>query len=115
MSKHSMTLAAFASIAGPFLGVPAYAADQSSMMSACNTYAAHHLHLSTSDIATVKYEGQRTDGTHAINGQTTAGQSFQCSFNSRGTKVVGWTHSAPRGCPADVSEANRYIHYPDCG
>jgi hypothetical protein len=89
------------------------AADPSTMMMMCNTYAAHHLHVSTSDIADVKYEGQRTDGTHAVNGTATNGQTFQCSFNKRGTKVVGWTHSAPKGCPADVSEADRY-KYPDC-
>ena len=89
------------------------AADPSNMMMMCNTYAAHHLHVSTSDIADVKYEGQRTDGTHAVNGTATNGQTFQCSFNRKGTKVVGWTHSAPKGCPADVSEADRY-KYPDC-
>jgi hypothetical protein len=89
------------------------AANQSSMMATCNTYAAHHLHVSTSDIAEVKYEGQRTDGTHAVNGTATNGQTFQCSFNKKGTKVVGWSHTAPKGCPVDVSEANRYL-YPDC-
>lgn len=91
----------------------AFAADQSQMMSMCNTYAAHHLHVSTSDIAEVKYEGQRTDGTHAVNGSATNGQTFQCSFNKKGTKVVGWSHSPPKGCPVDVSEADRY-KYPDC-
>ena len=94
-------------------GHPALAADESEMMSKCNTYAAHHLHVSTSDIATVKYEGQRTDGTHVVNGETTSGQTFHCSFNARGKHVVAWYHSAPKGCPADVSEADRY-RYPDC-
>ena len=89
------------------------AADQSQMMAMCNTYAAHHLHVSTSDIAEVKYEGQRTDGTHAVNGTATNGQTFQCSFNKKGTKVVGWSHTAPTGCPVDVSEADRY-KYPEC-
>lgn len=60
------------------------AANDSEMMAKCNTYAAHHLHLPASDIAEVKYEGQRTDGT-----------------------------SAPTGCPPDVSEADRY-RYPAC-
>lgn len=89
------------------------AADPSQMMTMCNTYAAHHLHVSTSDIAEVKYEGQRTDGTHAVNGTATNGQTFQCSFNKKGTKVVGWSHTAPTGCPVDVSEADRY-KYPEC-
>ncbi len=70
----------------------ALAADDAQMMSVCNTYAAHQLRVSTSDISTLSYEGQRTDGTHAVN----------------------WVHSAPKGCPADVSEADRY-RYSDCG
>lgn len=92
---------------------PALAADEAQMMTACNTYAARHLSVSTSDIVDLKYEGQRTDGTHAVNGSASNGQTFQCSFNRAGTHVVHWTHSAPRGCPADVSEADRYL-YPDC-
>lgn len=89
-------------------------ADSSQMMASCNTYAARHLGVSTSDIANVSYEGQRVDGTHAVNGNTTSGQNFQCSFNSSGTRVVNWYHSAPQGCPVDVSEADRYL-YPACG
>lgn len=103
-------VAAAAVVAWPSAG---HAADESGMMAKCNTYAAHHLHLSTSDIAEVTYQGQRTDGTHAVNGSATNGQTFQCSFNKSGTRVVGWTHSAPKGCPSDVSEADRY-RYPDC-
>jgi len=30
------------------------------------------------------------------------------------THVVSWFHSAPQGCPPDVTEADRYL-YPDCG
>lgn len=93
--------------------VPAMAADEAQMMSMCNTYAAHHLHLSTSDIAELSYEGQRTDGTRAVNGSATNGQTFQCSFNAAGTHVVAWWHSAATTCPADVSQADRY-RYPAC-
>jgi|GEM_PF-6780941 len=103
-------------VSGLILGVfssNCQAADQSQMMSMCNTYAAKRLHVSTSDIATVTYEGQRTDGTHAVNGSTTSGETFQCSFNKAGTHVVHWSHSKPKGCPADVSQADRY-KYPDC-
>ena len=92
---------------------PALAADPSQMMMTCNTYAARHLHVTPSDILDLKYEGQRTDGTHAVNGTARNGQTFQCSFNRAGTRVVHWTHSAPKGCPADVSQADRYL-YPDC-
>jgi hypothetical protein len=95
-------------------GQMAMAADQSQMMMTCNTYAARHLHVTESDIVDLSYEGQRTDGTHAVNGTARNGQTFQCSFNAKGTHVVNWFHSAPQGCPPDVSEANRYL-YPDCG
>jgi hypothetical protein len=91
----------------------ASARDESQMMMRCNTYAARHLHVTESDIAEVTYEGQRSDGTHAVNGTTVNGQTFQCSFNAQGTHVVEWTHQAPSGCPVDVSEADRYL-YPDC-
>lgn len=87
--------------------------DTTQMMVNCNSYAARHLGVSTMAIASVSYEGQRVDGTHAVNGETTSGQRFQCSFNRAGTRVVNWWHSAPSGCPVDVSEANRYM-YPDC-
>lgn len=92
---------------------PAIAADEAAMMSMCNTYAAHHLHVSTSDIVDLSYEGTRTDGTHPVNGSASNGQTFQCTFNKAGTKVTHWTHAAPIGCPVDVSEADRY-RYPDC-
>ena len=88
-------------------------ASEAQMMSTCNTYAAHHLHVSTSAIAALSYEGQRVDGTHAVNGNTTSGQTLQCSFERTGSRVVNWYHSAPTDCPADVSEANRYL-YPAC-
>ncbi|MDB6179701.1 hypothetical protein PAF17_19830 [Paracoccus sp. Z330] len=105
---------AFAALAG--FSHPALArtdANDAEMMTHCNTYAAHHLGVSTSEISELTYEGQRTDGTHAVNGTTTSGQTFQCSFGPHGHHVVEWTHSGYIGCPADVSEANRYM-YPDC-
>ena len=70
---------------------PTTAADESTMMSICNTYAARHLHVSPSDIVTLKYEGQRTDGTHAVNGTVFIrrhDETFQCSFNSSGSQIV---------------------------
>lgn len=111
-----MTKLALAALAvAVSFATPAAATDasDSEMMAHCNTFAAKHLGVSTSDIATVKYEGQRTDGTHAVNGETTTGITFQCSFGPHGHKVVKWTHAAPSNCPPDVSEANRYL-YPGC-
>ena len=39
----------------------------------------------------VKYEGQRTDGTHAVNGTIafdTRSEDFQCSYNATGDSMV---------------------------
>ena len=86
-------------------GQSAFAASEAEMMSTCNSYAAHHLHVSTSDIAALKYEGQRVDGTHAVNGSTTFGETFQCSFNRSGSHVVNWYHSGGSRGNAQASEA----------
>jgi hypothetical protein len=43
------------------------AADEGYMLDKCRKYAASHLRVSP-DIINIKYEGQRTDGTHAVNG-----------------------------------------------
>lgn len=88
-------------------------ASNREMVADCDAYAARRLGLSERDIASITYEGQRTDGSHAVNGSTTSGQTFQCSFNAQGTRVTHWYHSAPQGCPADISQADRYL-YPDC-
>ncbi|WP_156911891.1 hypothetical protein [Kaistia adipata] len=103
---------AFATLAA--VPAPALAANQDHMITACRAYASKHLRINA-DIINVKYEGQRTDGTHAVNGsaETSPPMTFQCSFNKAGTRIVRWVHDSPKGCPADVSEANRYL-YPDC-
>jgi len=113
MKLYSLAFGAILALGTLGAGHAVLAADQSTMMATCNTYAAKHLQVSTSDILDLKYEGRRTDGTYAVNGTAANGQTFQCSFNKAGTKVLHWSHSAPTGCPVDVSEANRYM-YPDC-
>jgi len=96
------------------VGASAQQATQDHMLTSCRNYASKHLNISAG-IINVKYEGQRTDGTHAVNGdaETNPPMTFQCSFGPGGKKIVNWTHNSPQGCPADVSEANRYL-YPDC-
>jgi hypothetical protein len=92
----------------------ALAADPDHMLDACRSYASKHLRVDAG-IINVKYEGQRTDGTHAVNGnaETSPQMTFQCSFRADGRRIVNWVHNSPEGCPADVSEANRYL-FPDC-
>lgn len=91
-----------------------FAADEDFMRDKCRHYASKHLRISP-DIINVKYEGQRTDGTYAVNGdaETEPPLTFQCSFRPNGRKIKHFVFHAPDGCPADVSEADRY-KYPDC-
>jgi hypothetical protein len=52
----------------------------------------------------VKYEGQRADGTHAVNGTIyleTRGQDFQCSYNAAGDTLVDF-HAEGKSQPTFV-------------
>lgn len=106
----------FAIVLGACLMIspPAFAANQDHMLDACRAYAAKHLHVS-GGIVNVKYEGQRTDGTHAVNGdvESSPQMTFQCSLHADGKRIVRWWHDTTEGCPADVTESSRHF-YPDC-
>jgi hypothetical protein len=69
------------------------AANTDAMLGRCRTRAAAAFRTS-GDLVNVKYEGQRVDGTHAVNGSVdgpAAGGTFQCSFNSSGGRIVRFT------------------------
>lgn len=60
------------------------------MMAICRNRAAHVFHVRGPNVDT-KYEGQRTDGTHAVNGTTYlrgVEETFQCSFDAAGRSIV---------------------------
>lgn len=64
-------------------------ANPGRMMAICRDRAVHVFHLRAGDVET-KYEGQRTDGTHAVNGTAYMRgheETFQCSFNASGTTI----------------------------
>ena len=66
------------------------AATPEVMMAQCRSRAAKAFRARLPDVET-KYEGQRTDGTHAINGTAIfRGQTktFQCSFDRAGQRIV---------------------------
>lgn len=87
-------------------------ADESEMMSACNSYAASHLGVSPSQITELYYNGIQ-DGHPVVDGGTASGLAFRCTLGHNGHNVVSWSHTAPENCPAGVSEADRYL-YPGC-
>ena len=65
-------------------------ADPAAMQANCRDRAAHVFHTRQPNIET-KYEGQRTDGSHAINGTVylrSVEETFQCSFNSDGSRIT---------------------------
>jgi hypothetical protein len=84
----TIAILAFAALG---IGMPvAHAASPEVMMAQCRDRAHAKLHTSAKNIET-KYEGQRTDGTHAVNGTAyidNQTRTFQCSFNKRGDKIV---------------------------
>ena len=76
---------------------PAAAASPEIMMAQCRDRAHTKLHASVKDIET-KYEGQRTDGTHAVNGTAYLQNktvTFQCSFNKKGSKIIRFVANKP--------------------
>lgn len=71
---------------------PAAAASQAEMMAVCRARAHEVFRLRLPDIDT-SYEGQRVDGTHAVNGTAytaTGNKAFQCSFSADGRRIVRW-------------------------
>jgi hypothetical protein len=86
--------------AGALLVAPAAAFAQATpeaMMAQCRARAAQTLGARLPDIET-KYEGQRTDGTHAVNGTVRAGgreRTFQCSFGPGGNRIVRFVAAPP--------------------
>jgi hypothetical protein len=63
------------------------AAPEGAMLAACRARAARAYRARMPDVD-VKYEGQRVDGTHAVNGTVASGATFQCSFNKAGRRIV---------------------------
>lgn len=60
------------------------------MMQKCRIHAGKAFQARLPDIET-KYEGQRTDGTHAVNGTAIfrgRTETFQCSFDRAGQRIV---------------------------
>jgi hypothetical protein len=77
-------------VATPLYSGSAAAQEPATMMQMCRSEAATTLKVRMPDVET-KYEGQRTDGTHAVNGTAyVAGQprTFQCSFNRAGSQII---------------------------
>jgi hypothetical protein len=81
----------------PFLGSIAEARTPERMMQECRNRAHEVMHVRLPDVET-KYEGQRTDGTHAVNGTVRARgriETFQCSFERSGRQIIQFIVNNP--------------------
>ncbi len=81
------------------LSGPAGAASPERMMAQCRNRAHDTLRIRLPDIDT-KYEGQRVDGTHAVNGTATlkgTTTTFQCSFGKAGRRIIQFVVNKPQG------------------
>jgi hypothetical protein len=95
------------SIAFDFLAGLAHAADIESMRMKCSARAAKALRVGA-DAVEAKYEGQRTDMTHAVNGSAVvrgASKTFQCSFERTGRRITKFIVNAGQSSGAsDTAE-----------
>lgn len=88
---------------------PAAAETPELMMAKCRAKAHEALRVRMPDIDT-KYEGQRVDGTHAVNGTATTAagdRTFQCSFNRAGSKIVRFVVNEAAPPPASSGMPSR--------
>lgn len=68
-------------------------------MQECRIRAHEVMHVRLPDVST-KYEGQRTDGTHAVNGTAYMRgrmETFQCSFARNGRQIIRFVVNRPVG------------------
>jgi hypothetical protein len=82
------------------------AADIESMTTRCSARAVSALHVGA-DAVDVKYEGQRTDKSHAVNGSAVVrgeNKIFQCSFERSGRRITQFVVNAGQSGGASTSQ-----------
>jgi hypothetical protein len=90
LNKQKMGLAISGCIVSAFALSGAASAGPREMMAKCRDRAHQIMRTRLPDIET-KYEGQRVDGTHAVNGTAYINdgeETFQCSFDRRGRRII---------------------------
>ncbi|MCB1503361.1 MAG: hypothetical protein H6876_10610 [Hyphomicrobiaceae bacterium] len=108
-SQPSRLSAAVVILAAVGMLTPAQAAPRTpqEMMAHCRAHAAKVLKMRQPDVET-KYEGQRVDGTHAVNGtgrDASRTVTFQCSFGKNGGKIKRFVVNKPSGKPTEPPTA----------
>jgi hypothetical protein len=98
MNLRIRTAALFAAVLPLAAVTAASAADAEGMKEACRTRAARVLGADPVPMQ-LKYEGQRTDKTHAVNGSAAArgdAFTFQCSFAKDGKTIARFVVNEPK-------------------
>jgi len=91
-------------LAATQLSAAAYAETPEAMMAHCRERAHKVLNTRLPNIET-KYEGQRTDGTHAVNGTARLDgrvETFQCSFGKGGNDIQRFVVNTPKDDPSQT-------------
>ncbi len=97
--RSSLPLSAIAAMA---FSASASAAPPEIMMAKCRAKAGAAFKTRLPNIDT-KYEGQRVDGTHAVNGTARFRgrvETFQCSFSRSGKRIIKFIVNKPPARPA---------------
>jgi hypothetical protein len=101
--RHGLTIIAILALLSAF--APASYADATGvMMQQCRLRAHDAFKIRLPDIDT-KYEGQRTDGTHAVNGTAylkDGARTFQCSFDRAGKTITKFVVNERDASSADA-------------
>ncbi len=103
MRLNKLFIASIATVVTGIYSAPdAHARTPERMMQECRNRAHEVLHVRLPDVET-KYEGQRTDGTHAVNGTAWLRgrqETFQCSFDRRGREIIQFVVNQPSEPPS---------------
>ena len=96
---------------------PAFAANDmtspATLLENCERIATGRLGVHSNRVS-LDVQTVRVDGSIPVNGSVSGTNvTFQCNFDSKGKPGDFWNSKGIEGCPADLSEADRWL-FPDC-
>ncbi|WP_425044316.1 hypothetical protein [Primorskyibacter sp. S87] len=90
--------------------------DPITLMNNCERIASGRLGMPIEDVR-VELQTARVDGSIPVNGEVLGYEggelTFQCNFDAKGMPENFWNSKDIVGCPADISEADRWL-FPRC-
>lgn len=109
-----ITLVAFAAASLAVFSQPLAAADEAAMLENCRSHAAQQLGKAA-DTIDVSLRGAGANGGYIVAGVVASSPivTFQCSLDSAGTGIVGFSSAEHQGCPDQIAQQDR-AKYPAC-